>query len=297
MERTNPPKLYNVQEEPIVLSKSIMDLLLQHKNYRDLLALYAFYYYTAKWQQTNQPRVTTEYAMVGTKLSYRCFRDAKKQLIELKLIEDISNRNAASGKITGHYVRVNFIWSNNKNHPAQIPECGEPQTLVNDPVNALSTNRGNALSTGRENTDPTDPTIFPQLNTLDQGPITPTMFDRFWTLYPRHVDKGKALKAWERLCKHKDRPKWYTVEHAIQAQIKSERWQDKQYIPHPTTWLNQYRWLDDAQSMTNGFFTNDQTQPHVKQEKMLVSGRFWYLDKASGLYFNKDGEQLMTDLL
>lgn len=81
--------------------------------------------------------------------------------------------------------------------------------------------------------------------------ITPSQFDKFWELYPRgkRVDKGKAKTAWEKLCRKKDRPNWKTIADAIIAQRKSERWQNSQYIPHPTTWLNQQRWLDDPAEM------------------------------------------------
>jgi len=81
--------------------------------------------------------------------------------------------------------------------------------------------------------------------------ITPSMFDDFWKLYPRKVDKGKTLKKWLDVCKkpNKDKPTWRQIKRAIIYQTKSERWQTEKYIPHPTTWLNNMRWLDDASEM------------------------------------------------
>ncbi len=81
--------------------------------------------------------------------------------------------------------------------------------------------------------------------------ITPTMFEKFWKLYPRKVDKGRAKTKWEQICSKKDRPTWKEIKKAILAQRKSERWQRTEFIPHPTTWLNQQRWLDDPEEMKN----------------------------------------------
>ena len=81
--------------------------------------------------------------------------------------------------------------------------------------------------------------------------ITNSLFDDFWKLYPRHVDLGKAKKKWQELCNKapKDKPTWREIKRAIILQKKSERWQEKQFIPHPTTWLNNMRWLDDPAEM------------------------------------------------
>ena len=73
---------YDVSQEPIVLSKPTLDLFLKQENPGDLIALYTFYYYTAKWQRTNQPRCTEKYAMKGLKWGRDKLRKTKKQLKE-----------------------------------------------------------------------------------------------------------------------------------------------------------------------------------------------------------------------
>ena len=84
------------------------------------------------------------------------------------------------------------------------------------------------------------------------GYITPNYFEKFWAVYPRKVDKGKALTKWNSLCtKGNKRPKWVEIKKAILSQMKSERWQTGKFIPHPATWLNQSRWLDDPNEMKN----------------------------------------------
>lgn len=81
--------------------------------------------------------------------------------------------------------------------------------------------------------------------------ITPKQFDSFWQIYPKKIDKGKALSTWNKICTRKniEPPTFEEIKIAIEQQIKTDRWKDKTYIPHPTTWLNQQRWLDDPVEM------------------------------------------------
>ena len=98
-----------------------------------------------------------------------------------------------------------------------------------------------------------------QLNLHTNGFITPTLFDTFWKMYPRKTDKGKALSKWNQLCaKKENRPTWHEIKNAIRQQQKSDRWQNPTFIPMPTTWLNQSRWLDDPEQMTSFNFEKDE---------------------------------------
>ena len=64
----NQPKTtYPIEEEPIVLSKPLLDIFLAEPNPANLIGLYCFYYYTAKWQGTNQPKATIIYTAKGMK--------------------------------------------------------------------------------------------------------------------------------------------------------------------------------------------------------------------------------------
>lgn len=85
----------------------------------------------------------------------------------------------------------------------------------------------------------------------DQSLITPAMFEQWWRLYPRKVDKGKAKTKWGQICNRAQRPTFAQLRDAVNAQIKTDRWRRPQYIPHPTTWLNQERWLDDPAAMND----------------------------------------------
>ena len=64
-------------------------------------------------------------------------------------------------------------------------------------------------------------------------------FDAFWSAYPRKVNKPGAMKAF---CKV-DVPV-ETLLSALENHKRSAQWvkDGGQFIPHPTTWLNQKRW-------------------------------------------------------
>lgn len=68
-------------------------------------------------------------------------------------------------------------------------------------------------------------------------------FENFWNEYPRKVGKGAARKAWEKVG-----PDVAAVLKAVQNQKRGIDWQkdNGKWIPHPATWLNQERWLDEV---------------------------------------------------
>lgn len=72
-------------------------------------------------------------------------------------------------------------------------------------------------------------------------------FERWWHVYPRKVGKDAARKAWR-----KRRPSEALTEEMIEAverQKLSPAWTKDggQFIPHPSTWLNQGRWEDEVE--------------------------------------------------
>lgn len=66
-------------------------------------------------------------------------------------------------------------------------------------------------------------------------------FDRFWLAYPCRAGKGVALKAWE---KAKAKADAETIIQAAAEFAASPKGRGE-FVPHPATWLNQERWLDD----------------------------------------------------
>ena len=69
-------------------------------------------------------------------------------------------------------------------------------------------------------------------------------FDQFWAAYPRKIGKGAAELAWKKL--KPDQALVQQILSSVAAQKSCEQWKKDQgqYIPHPSTWLNGKRWLD-----------------------------------------------------
>ncbi len=73
-------------------------------------------------------------------------------------------------------------------------------------------------------------------------------FCKFYSFYPRKIGKSAALKAWLKL-----NPNDVLIEEIVKAlelQKKQPQWRkdNGQYIPHPSTWLNQKRWEDEVET-------------------------------------------------
>lgn len=102
---------YDTEQEPIVLSKPLMDLLLEQKKDSALLiGLYTFYYYTAKWQKINQPKVTNKFTSKTLNISPQRLPILKRKLVSLGLIEQLQKRNKINKKITGWCIKINYIF-------------------------------------------------------------------------------------------------------------------------------------------------------------------------------------------
>jgi hypothetical protein len=82
--------------------------------------------------------------------------------------------------------------------------------------------------------------------------INKSQFDLFWKFYPnKNGSKGAAKTNWDKLCNKAAniKPTWVEIKKAVHYQSKSEQWQDLQFIPHASTWLNQQRWLDEPDKL------------------------------------------------
>lgn len=67
-------------------------------------------------------------------------------------------------------------------------------------------------------------------------------FDKFWMVYPRKVNKGLAMKAWEKAAS-KAAPALIIA--AVEAWKVSKDFPDDEFIPHASSWLNGERWTDE----------------------------------------------------
>lgn len=141
-----------IENNLIILTKQTLDYFLKQENPADLIALYSFYYYTAKWQKTNLPKCTTGYVSKGLKWAEAKVRKAKKVLIASGLIQDFQRKDK-NNKIEGHYIKMNYILKQStvKTHTDDFAVGGDIDTLENQDTNALSAINLNALSAINEN--------------------------------------------------------------------------------------------------------------------------------------------------
>jgi len=73
-----------------------------------------------------------------------------------------------------------------------------------------------------------------------------TAFNEFWSAYPKKVNKKGCFKSF---CKIKNlKEEMPLILDALERFKNSKGWQkdNGQYIPHPTTWINQERWKDEV---------------------------------------------------
>lgn len=75
-------------------------------------------------------------------------------------------------------------------------------------------------------------------------------FDEFWEVWPKHVARPAAERAWAKL--KPDSALRDKIVDDVRTRARSTNWtkEDGQFIPHPATYINGRRWEDEA--TTNG---------------------------------------------
>jgi hypothetical protein len=70
-----------------------------------------------------------------------------------------------------------------------------------------------------------------------------SLFDEFWSIYPRKVGKDRARRAFEAALKRAEAEA--IVQGALKYRHDAHRIEEPEFTAHPTTWLNQDRWIDE----------------------------------------------------
>lgn len=72
-------------------------------------------------------------------------------------------------------------------------------------------------------------------------------FDLFWKEYPNKKSKKKAQESWNKI----KNPDMGLILEAVKKQKKTQQWMkdNGQFIPMPSTWLNQERWNDEIKEV------------------------------------------------
>jgi len=96
-------------------------------------------------------------------------------------------------------------------------------------------------------------------------------FERFYTAYPRKRGKGNALKAFAKL--DPDDNLLAKILAALELQKLSADFADPKFVPHPATWLNGQRWLDE----TSTAYTDEQ-KAVIEAYNAALSEKFGHMD-------------------
>lgn len=104
-----------------------------------------------------------------------------------------------------------------------------------------------------------------ELSINNVTPITPKAdlvsfeekaFNDFWSIYPKKVNKQGTLRAFKKIKNLK--AELPLILDAVERFKNSKGWQkdNGQYIPHPTTFINQERWKDEQEDTRDDFLKN-----------------------------------------
>lgn len=97
-------------------------------------------------------------------------------------------------------------------------------------------------------------------------------FDQFWNIYPKKKDKLRAKRLWSKL-KLDDKADMIIADVAHRTVIDAQ-WQNAQFIPHASTYLNGQRWEDEISKEIRKPFKQETARPQpkfFKEEHKTVS--------------------------
>lgn len=137
-------RLNDIADELLILNKVTIDTLFRLDNCADCIALYVFYYKTAKWQKTNTIKANDMYIKKSLKWGIDKIKRTKATLKEHGLINIVQRRKA--GKIEGWYIEVSYLVSQKKTEDIKIKVVESNNTQNQQVENPTSGNEDtNAL--------------------------------------------------------------------------------------------------------------------------------------------------------
>lgn len=119
--------------------------------------------------------------------------------------------------------------------------------------------------------------------------ITQIPFERFWSIYPKKVDKAKAENKWKRMKIDED------TFHKINIHLSTAYKQtEKKFIPGPLPYLNGQKWNDEVIPNERGQRNSERQLSPTEQAKALIAERRGrvVMDCDAGAVRSEVGEQL-----
>jgi hypothetical protein len=159
-----------------------------------------------------------------------------------KALSDLQTNHLISVYIVGDRHYAEFVtFSLHQGPPrAKASKYPDKSTSANicPQMPAIAPDLGDGPDTDTDTNTDTD------LNSLSSLSSSESEFEQFWACYPVKVGKKDAKKAWR---KAEDLPPLFDILKAIDNAKNSHQWlkENGQFIPNPSTWLNQGRWADE----------------------------------------------------
>jgi len=265
-----------IEQELCIIPLKTLTVLFSEESWWDAVALYLFYYKQCKLQNTD---ITwTNDSFIKKWLWW--WRDKtitiRKILKKYNLIEIIQKRKA-DWTLLKPYIKINY-YRTTKNQTVDSPLSDLPlsdfTTVGSQDANAYINNnkclieKKEILShTESSSEEESDSNITPPPAEEDLLPNPTISFDVFWDAYGKKVwDKEKCKKKWDKL-KYEEKGKILKTLPIFLSRIK-----DKQFQPHPETYLNQKRWQDELPEIVPW------SKEHFERYKQNIVGKEIYHD-------------------
>lgn len=159
-----------------------------------------------------------------------------------KILKTLSELGAIDAEL---WEKRRIIWSDKLVENVKQAFCRRGADIPKKPM-CINEDTRNAISDDRNSINSVDNQQI-KLNKikLNNNKYTSYDFEKFWEAYPRKEGKGYCRKIWNKL-----KPSEELVQkmlESIKIQKQTDRWlkNDGQFIPMPSTWLNQERWEDE----------------------------------------------------
>jgi len=132
MSKRNPELALNdVADDLFILNKITIDKLFALDKPTEPLALYMFYYKTAKWQKTNRIKANDVYVRKCLKWGAAKVTSTKKKLKEMGLIKVVQSRK--NNQVAKWFIEISYIVSSekSKNTHMSVVDNDNPEQVAN----------------------------------------------------------------------------------------------------------------------------------------------------------------------
>lgn len=245
----------DIADNLLILPRYTIDQLFALEEPSDVVALYIFYYKTAKWQKTSKIKANNTYIMKSLKWGEHKVNKNKKILKELGLVEDAVDREG--NKIKGHYIQIKYI-SDEDSHTYCFERRGKSTPFK---LNGVQ-NSEQMLYNNNEMLNSNNKMLN---NNNEMQNIYMSDFENFWKIYPKQR-AGNKQKAFQSYCKvlKEGRCSKEDLMSAVQSYAQSEE-VARGFAKGCAAWLNDDRFNNDY-----SYKKQETTQP-TKEENPLAN--------------------------